>query len=70
MTPREFADGFRRHSDNLDQKNKAVNDFLADNPDLGDDDVYGKFLDLQNEAAGAAREYWEYFDNNRGKVVR
>lgn len=70
MTLSEYIDECCRRSNVFDEKNQAVNNFLANNPDLGDDATYKRFWDLQNEAATAAKDWWEYCENNRSKVTR
>ena len=70
MNLREYYEQNRKLWDEVDARNKAVDDFVADNPDLGDDAAYEKFWDLQNEATKAIGDVQDFQANNRHKVKR
>ncbi|WP_129586971.1 hypothetical protein [Pseudomonas frederiksbergensis] len=70
MNIHDYYEQIRRFNDELEAKNKVVADFMASNPDLGDDDVYQRFWVLQNQATDAYKEGWEFQENNRGEVTQ
>lgn len=70
MNLREYYEQNQKFWDEVDARNKAVDDFVIANPDLGDYAVYEKFWDLQNEVTKAIGDVQAFQANNRHKVKR
>ncbi|WP_214510526.1 hypothetical protein [Pseudomonas brassicacearum] len=70
MNSREYYEHNRGLWAVVDAKNKAVDDFVAENPDLNADGVYERFWELQNEATKAIGDVQYFQENNRHQVTR
>lgn len=70
MNLREYYEQSRLLWNEVDARNREVDEFVARNPDLLDDEAYERFWQLQNEATKAIGDVQSFQLTNKHKVTR